>query len=213
MSKPYCKSKTKRYTPIRMKILLIVATLPLAFTQKDPTLPTNCPPAKDPKCNNETQMLCPGSTDYVTGCQLPGWCQDMFSSYLKDNDGNSCPLSCPVWCNSDETLCSAPPANGCPSPGYCMPLSKDDNNCYLTCPVTCDEEEVVCPGGINYDDGCPRQDWCSYSYVSQYGVNCPRNCYAPPCNYGAGEVWCDRGTDGNGCWMGDYCATKCERWN
>ena len=196
-----------------MKFFLLFI-LPFASSQKDPS--KNCPPpGEDPQYDPETQILCPGPIDF-DGCQLPSYFLDKLDSDgLKDNDGNICLTSCPANCDwTKEIYCSNPPVNGCFGGSYCMPRSKDENGCPSTCPVYCDEDagQVVCPGGINHADGCPLQDWCSYSYFnSETGVNCPGNCYSPPCNYDAGEQWCDKGTDMNGCWLGDYCATECAK--
>lgn len=201
---------------------------------------TTCPEYPAPECM-DGQMMCSGGIDYYTGCPWPGSCMDMFDSWSHDNDGNPCPMSCPVHCDysAGEMWCPNPPMNGCWSMGgYCMAPSTD--NCPASCPITCGEGEIfmpgevgpdgcsmpgwcqpdpsycphhpvtcadgetLCPGGFDTYTNCPMPDYC----LAPYG-DCPATCYPPPCNYEAGEQWCDNGYDSNGCWMGSYCAAEC----
>merc|ERR1712029_264023 len=81
----------------------------------------------------------------------------MFDSWSHDNDGNPCPMSCPVHCDysAGEMWCPNPPMNGCWSMGgYCMAPSTD--NCPASCPITCGEGEIFMPGEVG-PDGCSCQ--------------------------------------------------------
>ena len=209
--------------PLRQTIMMIfylATVLPFAFAYEDPS--SRCaPPSPDPTCN-ANQILCPGVTSLYNGCKSPGFCMDKLHPWLKDNDGNPCPASCPVGvCDvrAKEKLCLSPPVNGCYSLGYCVPFN-NDTNCHGTCSTpTCNEEagEILCPGGINPSDGCPIDDQCAkpYGYYKRYWPytyvhgGCPAMCPPPPCNIDAGEQLCDNGKDENGCWLGGYCATNC----
>ena len=39
-----------------------------------------------------------------------------------DNDGNECPIQCPMNCGKDTMSCPGGDANGCMMPDFCMPL-------------------------------------------------------------------------------------------
>ena len=190
----------------------------MAFAEKD-----KCPPVgKDPECDSETQLFCKGGIG-LDGCQETSYC--MYKSYpdgVKDFDGNICQrTSCPTDCDWEkEIMCPNPPSNnGCGhlelNIGYCMPSSKDENGCPATCTVDCgsgDKGTVKCPGGIGWD-GCPQSDYCMLGYYDEkIGVICPGVCNAN-CDYDKGELWCDAGDDKDGCWLGAYCATECEKDN
>ena len=75
--------------------------------------------------------------------------------------------------------------------------------------VTCgDETPMKCPGG--YDENyCPKEDFCVPAMTGIIG-NDGNECYAvcvPQCN--ENEVYCDYGTDRNGCPWGGICK---EQW-
>ena len=193
-----------------MIVFFLALVLPLGLTQAASfTCP---PPGPDPKCDDETEILCPGVTAEPGHCPPPAFCLPMFDERNNDTKGNPCPMSCPIQCDYDakETFCLGPTVNGCYSAAedFCVPFNTD-TNCYGTCTPTCDEEagQILCPGGKNPSDGCPLSDYCASPYYEQ--LHCPVVCYPPPCDEDAGEQFCDAGADEDGCWLGAYCAVTC----
>ena len=189
-----------------MLVFFLALVLPLGLTQAASfTCP---PPGPDPKCDDETEILCPGVTAEPGHCPPPAFCLPMFDEWNNDTNGNPCPMSCPVQCDYDakETVCPGPTVNGCYSAAaeICVPFNGDDN-CDTSCTPTCDEEagQVLCLGGKD-SNGCPFPDYCA-----DPDGECPAVCYPQPCDEDAGEKFCDAGADEDGCWLGAYCAVIC----
>ena len=194
-----------------MLVFFLVSFSTLGSTQAASS--TCPPPGPDPKCDEETEILCPGIIRKAGQCPSPAYCISMFDGYdgsYDDNDGNPCVNNCPIQCNVEakEKMCDITNVNGCPylDSSYCVPFNKD-TNCYEPCPhAPCDEEagQILCPGGKNPRDGCPIDDYCAYP-----DGDCPAVCNVPPCNIDAGERICYNERDENGCYTGGYCAVTC----
>ena len=190
-----------------MIVFFLALVLPLGLTQAASS--TCPPPGPDPKCDDETEMMCPGVTFEAKQCPQPAFCQPMFDKWSNDTNGNPCPMSCPVQCDWDakETVCPGPTVNGCyvAAADICVPFSGRDD-CDNSCTPTCDEEagQILCLGGKNPSDGCPLPDYCA-----DPDGDCPAMCYPAPCDEDAGEQFCDGGADEDGCWLGAYCAVIC----
>ena len=195
-----------------MIVFFLALIMPLGLTQAASS--TCPPPGPDPKCDEETEILCPPIIRKSTApCPSPAYCISMFDGYdgsYDDYNGNPCVMNCPVQCNVEakEKMCPVQMVNGCPyhDSSYCVPFNKE-TNCYETCPhEPCDEEagQILCPGGKNPRDGCPISDYCAYP-----SGDCPAVCNPPPCNRDAGERVCYNERDENGCYTGGYCAITC----
>ena len=79
-----------------------------------------------------------------------------------DNDGNMCPITCPIACPWEHMPCPGGlQENGCSMPDICIhePFGLDGNKCYVSCPPPCTEDQMVCPGGVD-PNGCPMPDTC-----------------------------------------------------
>ena len=197
-----------------MIVFFLALVLPLGLTQAASS--TCPPPAPDPKCDEETEILCPAIIWKAGECPDPAECAPLFDEWdgaYDDYNGNPCPMICPVQCNVEakEKMCPASNVNGCSyfDSSYCVPFNKD-TNCYEACPpYSCDEErgQILCPGGTNPRDGCPMDDYCA-----KPSGDCPAVCNPPPCNRDAGERFCYNEKDENGCYTGGYrgyCAVTC----
>ena len=190
-----------------MIVFFLALIMPLGLTQAASS--TCPPPGPDPKCDEETEMMCPGVTFEAGQCPQPAFCQPLFDEWFNGTDGKPCPMSCPVQCDWDakETVCPGPTINGCyvAAADICVPFSGRDD-CDNSCTPTCDEEagQILCPGGKNPRDGCPISDYC----VKPHG-DCPAVCNPQPCNRDAGERVCYNERDENGCYTGGYCAITC----
>jgi len=155
---------------------------------------------------NPCPNMCYTDCDWANGdtwCSNPPYngCHNT-GGYCMPKPSEDCYATCPVTCEEGEMLHpGGKDSMGCAMPDYCGP---DPNYCPPHDPVTCMDGEVLCPGGVNTYDNCPMPDYC----LASWG-DCPAICYPPPCNYDAGEHWCDNGYDSNGCWMGSYCAATC----
>ena len=191
-------------------------------TAKCPPVPGGSLPL--PRCNAATELLCDAGTD-KDGCKLPSFCLDVRDpDGVKDFDGNICQRRCPIVCDflypiGDFVICPSnhdlhdPRGCGHLGSGYCMIAPKDENGCQKTCEVECKwDGSVKCPGGIGWD-GCPESDYCMFAtYNEKTGGICPGFCPVN-CDYDAGELWCDKGFDKDGCYLGAYCATECAKDN
>merc|ERR1739846_138131 len=83
---------------------------------------------------------------------------------MGDNDGNECPIQCPMDCGKDMMNCPGGDANGCIMPDTCMPTKGGplDNNgleCPVLCPMNCGKDMMSCPGGDD-GNGCMMPDTC-----------------------------------------------------
>ena len=191
-----------------MMYTFLVFALPLAYGFATLDYPCWEVP-EDPVCEEPYGLLCPGSTDFYTGCQSTvGFCVESVKPGSSDNDGNPCPNNCPVeyYCDytKDEIWCPDAPVNGCEGPGYCMEPARDNIGrvCNTMCPPICNADygEVYCPGSVDPYTGCESPGYCAWPYQT----DCPAVCDVT-CDYNNGEVMCENGYDENGCNLGAYC--------
>ena len=106
----------------------------------------------------------------------------------------------PVKCADEDIPCSkGMDDDGCPYPGYCVPM-KGPTGCMGLCAENCRyQDEIFCDNGMD-DNGCWMGNQC---IPMKDPMGCKGFCPAV-CN--SEELPCSKGMDENGCSYGpDYC--------
>jgi len=121
-------------------------------------------------------MVCHGGQDQH-GCPKPDTCMPMKGGPI-GNDGNECPVSCPVVCGVGEKNCgSGSDENGCPMPDTCRSMYED---CPAIPSTECPGPGTTTPGPVCEDKWktkkCKKQKDAGKCNKKAVKKNCQKTC-------------------------------------
>jgi len=144
--------------------------------------PVHCPE----NCDPDTEVLCPGTKNPITGCISKDKCIPKGYHLWGETEGALCPGWCPTVCNNDEILCPSmvDPCNGCPTEEICRQAIKDKNGKFCA-----GKEFTILHEGEDYRENLKRRG----GHLSA-SHNCPVYC-----KEWLGEIQCPVYEDVLGC--------------